>query len=56
MDFERPSEKLTAQVSHSYDTAGTYFPAVRVASRRAGDTDTPFARALNLGRVRVVVN
>lgn len=56
MESGRPSEKFTAQVSHSYDIAGTYFPAVRVASHRDGDPETPFARALNLGRVRVVVN
>ncbi|KAL3429255.1 hypothetical protein BDV09DRAFT_203123 [Aspergillus tetrazonus] len=56
MESGRPSEKFAAQVSYSYNIAGTYVPAVRVASHRDGDPGTPFARALNLGRVRVVVN
>ncbi|KAL3471066.1 hypothetical protein BJX99DRAFT_263680 [Aspergillus californicus] len=51
----KPSESVKALVTHTYDTPGTYFPAVRVASHRDGDTDTPFARALNLGRARVIV-
>ncbi|KAL4747010.1 hypothetical protein BDW72DRAFT_197168 [Aspergillus terricola var. indicus] len=50
-----PSVRVTAQISNVYDQPGTYFPAARVASHRDGDVDTSFARALNLGRVRVVV-
>jgi hypothetical protein len=41
---------------HVYAAPGTYFAAVRVASQREGDASTPFARPLNLGRVRVVVS
>jgi hypothetical protein len=44
---------LTA--THVFSRPGTYFPALRVASQREGNADTPFARSLNLGRVRVVV-
>ncbi|KAL2809883.1 hypothetical protein BJX63DRAFT_445034 [Aspergillus granulosus] len=55
-DLGQPCEKLSTVVRHVYDTAGTYLPAVRVASHRDGDTDTLFARALNLGRARVVVH
>jgi hypothetical protein len=44
---------LTA--SHSFTALGTYFPALRVASQRDGDRETPYARVQNLGRVRVVV-
>ncbi|KAL4915422.1 hypothetical protein BDW62DRAFT_203730 [Aspergillus aurantiobrunneus] len=49
------SQRVDIQTEHKYDTPGTYMPAVRVASHREGDIETPFARALNLGRVRVVV-
>ncbi|KAL5334202.1 hypothetical protein BJX70DRAFT_405570 [Aspergillus crustosus] len=55
VDCGKPSESVGTQVSHTYATAGTYLPAVRVASHRDGDADSPFARALNLGRVRVEV-
>ena len=41
--------------SYAFSEPGTYFPALRVASQRQGSVDTPFARVLNLGRVRVVV-
>ena len=41
--------------THAFSKPGTYFPALRVASQREGDPNTPFARALNLSRVRVVV-
>ena len=50
-------EEGTAMVtlSHSYTEPGTYFPTLRVASQRQGDSDTPFARILNLDAARVVV-
>jgi hypothetical protein len=41
--------------SHAYTRPGVYFAAIRVASQREGDAETPYARAQNLGRVRVVV-
>ena len=44
---------LTA--THAFTKPGTYFPALRVAAQREGNLSTPFARSLNLGRVRVVV-
>jgi hypothetical protein len=52
-----PTPEL-AQVTatHAFSKPGTYFPALRVASQREGDPGAPFARSLNLGRVRVVVN
>jgi hypothetical protein len=48
----------TVEISakHSFSKPGTYFPALRVASQRESNPDTPFARSLNLGRVRVVVS
>jgi hypothetical protein len=56
LDVGKPSKKLSSVIKHVYNTTGTYFPAVRVASHRDGDMHTPFARALNLGRARVVVH
>lgn len=47
--------KLQLQIMHTFTKPGTYFPALRVASQRDGDFNTPFARVQNLGRVRVVV-
>ena len=41
--------------THAFTDPGTYFPTLRVASQRERDTSTPFARSLNLSRVRVVV-
>ncbi len=49
------SETLHVTATHTFADPGTYFPALRVASQREGDPTTPFARSLNLGRVRVVV-
>jgi hypothetical protein len=49
------SETVHLTATHVYTEPGTYFPALRVASQREGNPDTPFARSLNLGRVRVVV-
>jgi hypothetical protein len=48
----------TVQVVGTYTFAkpGTYFTALRVASQHEGNPNTPFARSLNLGRVRVVVH
>jgi hypothetical protein len=61
-DFPHPTEGLTGSASrlrlstsYAFSEPGTYFPALRVASHRQGDVDSPFARILNLGRVRVVV-
>lgn len=43
------------RVKHKFDKKGTFFPTVRVASQREGDTQTPYTRIQNLDRVRVVV-
>jgi hypothetical protein len=62
-DFPEPTEgldgsarHLTLTSSHAFGEPGTYFPALRVASHRQGDLESPHARILNLGRVRVVVS
>lgn len=58
-DFPRVTEGIDGSASrmelattYSFAEPGTYFPALRVASHRRGDTGTAFARVLNLGRVR----
>jgi hypothetical protein len=52
-----PAGARTAIVSmtHRFDRPGTWFPALRGTSQRRGDRRTPYARILNLGRVRIVV-
>jgi hypothetical protein len=50
------SGTVNVSSTHAFSKPGTYFPALRVASQREGNPNTPFARSLNLGRVRVVVN
>ncbi|MGE3690739.1 MAG: hypothetical protein AB7F98_05100 [Novosphingobium sp.] len=51
-----PAEKVTLSASHSYAAPGTHFAVLRVAGQRQGNADTPYARVLNLARVRVVVS
>ena len=48
-------DRRTWARTYAFTNPGTYFPTLRVASQREGDPSTPFARSLNLGRVRVVV-
>ena len=55
-DGARPSERVVVEHRHSFAAPGTYFPTVRVAAQRDGDTTTPYARIQNLARVRVVVS
>jgi hypothetical protein len=50
------AEMVQVTATHAFARPGTYFPALRVASQREGNASTPFARSLNLDRVRVVVN
>ena len=54
-DIGHPAEKVTLSASHSYAAPGTHFAVLRVAGQREGDAATPYARVLNLARVRVVV-
>jgi hypothetical protein len=49
------SANITVTASHAYTRPGVYFAAIRATSQRQGDAETPYARAQNLGRVRVVV-
>jgi len=49
------AEVRTVTRTHSFGRPGTYFIAVRATSQRKNVVGTPFAKAMNLGRVRVVV-
>ncbi len=42
-------------VEHTFNEPGSFFPVLKVASQRNGDTETPYTRIQNLDRVRVVV-
>lgn len=53
--FGMPDTVIRVNTTHTYTEAGVYFPSVRVASHRSGNTQTPYALAYNLGRTRVVV-
>jgi len=50
------SDSIRLSATHSFDTPGTYFPAVRVTAHRNGDIEATKGRLPNLGRVRVVVS
>ena len=50
-----PQARVTVQATHAFAKPGTYFPALRAASHRHGDTTTAYAKPQNLGRVRIVV-
>lgn len=54
-DFGPPGEKVGLSVLHAFDGPGTRFPALRVASQREGDANTPYGRVENIALVRVVV-
>ncbi|KAJ0424566.1 hypothetical protein BJY00DRAFT_308993 [Aspergillus carlsbadensis] len=55
-ELGKARKRVDARMKHAYDTVGTFLPAVRVAVHRDGDTETVFARVMNLGRGRVVVS
>jgi hypothetical protein len=54
--FGPPRRTVEVSQTFTYSKPGTYFPVLRVAAQRQGDTATPFAQVANLGRVRVVVH
>ena len=49
-----PTSSTSLRQTYVFERPGTYFPAVRVASRRRGDTSL-YAQPKNIGRVCVVV-
>lgn len=56
LTFDKKTGHTTLKMTYKFIKSGTFFPTLRVASQRDGDSKTPFARIQNLDRVRVVVN
>jgi hypothetical protein len=54
-DAGRAAARIELKRTYRFSKPGTYFPTLRVASQRQFDPASPFARAQNLDRVRVVV-
>lgn len=55
-DIEGAGATADVTATHAFQAPGTYFPALRGASRRErASADEPYGRAQNLARVRVVV-
>jgi hypothetical protein len=54
--FTDAATAKTVRRSRSFDKAGTYFVALRATVQRKDAAGTPFAKVLNLARVRVVVS
>jgi hypothetical protein len=52
-DTKKSSVKV--KTDYTFSGSGTYFPAIRATLHRNGDSETPYARVQNIGRVRVVV-
>jgi hypothetical protein len=55
-ELAKRAPSVQVDATHTYDSPGTYFAALRATSQREGDPDTPHARIQNLARVRVVVS
>ncbi|KAL2841104.1 hypothetical protein BJX68DRAFT_278828 [Aspergillus pseudodeflectus] len=55
-ELRKASKRVDMWVRHAYNSVGTFLPAVRVAVHRDGDTETVFARVMNLGRARIIVS
>jgi hypothetical protein len=54
-DIPAGQTEVQVKVTHTFDQAGTWFVALRGASQRQGDRETPYGLIRNLDRVRVVV-
>ena len=54
-ELREAKSTVTLSATYSFSKPGTYFPVLRAVSQREGDTQSPYARVQNLGRVRVVV-
>ena len=55
MRADKMGGRATLKTTYTFTKPGTYFPTLRVAPQRQGDTTTLFTRIQNLDRVRVVV-
>lgn len=55
ISFDERTGRVSLKMRHKFNNQGTYFPTLRVASQREGDSETQFTRIRNLDRVRVEV-
>ncbi|KAI1064463.1 hypothetical protein LB506_007953 [Fusarium annulatum] len=53
--FGAVAQSVEFTVSYTYHRHGIFFPAVRAASRKEGNMDSPYGLALNMGWTKVVV-
>jgi hypothetical protein len=53
--FKEGAESATVRRSHVFDKPGSYFVALRATAQSKDAMGTPFAKRINLGRIRVVV-
>lgn len=53
--FSEDGTQVEFSTAHRFDQAGTYFPSLRIATQREGDSSTAFARIQNIDRVKVSV-
>jgi hypothetical protein len=45
------STRVKVKTTYTFSEGGTYFPALRATLHRQGDSQTPYARVQNIGRV-----
>jgi hypothetical protein len=55
ISFDKKSGHFSLKTTYTFSKSGTYFPTLRIASQREGNSKTPYTRIQNLDRVRVVV-
>ncbi len=53
--FKTDKGTVVVRVDHRFESAGTYFPSIRVGSEREGDPTDTLTIIQNVDRVRVVV-
>ncbi len=53
--FDEKTGRVTLKINHKFTNSGIFFPTLRVAAQRDGDSKTPYTRIQNLDRVRVIV-
>jgi hypothetical protein len=54
--FDKGKTSMGVTASTKFNRAGVYYPAVRVGVHRHGNTESPYAQVLNLGRMKMKVH
>lgn len=55
ISFDEKNSRAIIKTTYTFSKSGTYFPTLRVASQREGDSKTAFTRIQNIDKVRVLV-